>query len=136
MKGVLKMKKFVSILLTFVIILVFAACNSRTEKPFAVITAQDCYENAGYIELIAGAEKSDEYIFTAENSAAVDWSIYVFDQEFDEGFRFIAQAAAPVLVGDGEISVAAGQFVYVYCSENEFTADAPNGDAKLKVTMK
>ena len=122
--------------LLFAVVMVFTACNSAAEKSFAVIAAQDCYENAGYIEFIAGAEKSEEYIFTAENSDTVDWSIYVFDQEFDEGFRFIAQAAPPVLVGDGELSIAAGQFVYVYCSVNEFTADAPDGNAKLKVTVK
>ena len=74
--------------------------------------------------------------FTAENSEAVEWSVYVFDEAFDDGFRYISQAAEPVLVGDGTVSVEAGQFVYIYCSVNEFTADAPDENAKLNITQK
>ena len=130
------MKKFVAILLTFTMLLGFAACSVSEEKPFETIAAKDCYENAGYVELISGAENNAEYTFTAESSDTAEWSIYVFDQAFDEGFRFIAQAAQPALVGDGEISVKSGQFVYVYCSVNEFTADAPDANAKLNITVK
>ena len=41
-----------------------------------------------------------------------------------------------VLVGDGTVSVEAGQFVYIYCSVNEFTADAPDENAKHNITQK
>lgn len=103
---------------------------------YATIEATDCFSNAGYVEFISGAEKAAEYTFTAENSEAAKWCVYVLDEEFDDGFRFIAQAAQPALEGDGTISVAEGQYVYVYCSVNSFTADAADENAKLNITVK
>ena len=102
----------------------------------ATIEAKDCYGNAGYVEFVSGAEQATEYTFTAEDSDAVTWRVYVLDESFEEGFRYIAQAAEPVLEGDGTVSVAEGQFVYVYCSANEFTTDAADETAKLNVTVK
>ena len=103
--------------------------------PFATIEAKDRFYDAGYVEFIAGAEKTANYTFTAENSEGVTWRVYVFDEAFEDGYRYITQAAEPALEGDGTISVTEGQFVYVYCSVNEFTADAANETAKLNVTV-
>ena len=130
------MKKIVVFLLAFAMMMTFTACGTNKEQSFATLEAKNCYENAGYTELIAGAEKSAEYTFTAENSEITEWSVYVFDESFDDGFRYIAQAAEPVLVGNGKISVNEGQFVYVYCSTNEFTATVADENAKLNVTVK
>jgi hypothetical protein len=135
LNGGLEMKK-IFILLALSMVLSCAACGANEEEPFAVIEAKDCYRNAGYVEFILGAETSAEYTFTAENPEAVQWRIYVFDQAFDDGFRYIAQAAEPVLVGDGKVSVQAGQFVYIYCSANEFTVESPNTSAKLNINLK
>ena len=113
-----------------------ATVDTTVEAPVdAIIEAKDCYANAGYIEFVAGADRSAEYTFTAENSETAKWRVYVFDQEFEDGFRYITQAAEPVLEGDGTISVAEGQFIYVYCSVNEFTADAADEHAKLNVIV-
>ena len=128
------MKKIFVFLLAFAMVMAFAACGANEEETFATVNAKDCYGEAGYIEFISGAEKSAEYTFTAENSENVEWSVYVFDEAFDDGFRYISQAAEPALVGDGTIPVEAGQFVYIHCSVNEFTADAPDENAKLNVT--
>ena len=106
------------------------------EMPFAVIEAKDGFHDAGFVELIAGAEAAAAYTFTAENSEAVEWWVYVLDEAFDEGFRYIKQIAEPALVGDGTLSVEAGQYVYVYCSANEFTTGVVDENAKLKVTAK
>lgn len=144
------MKRFAVILLAFTMIMVLSACSkteeitttfipeetTAAEAPFTVIEAKDCYNNAGYVEFISGAERPAEYTFTAENSDTVKWRVYIFDEAFDEGFRYISQAAEPVLDGDGKVSVDEGQFVYVYCSVNEFTEDAPDEHAKLKVAVK
>ena len=143
------MKRFAVILLAFTMIMVLSACSEKEEittttmteattsnSTFTVIEAKDCYDNAGYIEFISGAERPAEYTFTAENSDTAKWSVYIFDEAFDEGFRYISQAADPVLDGDGKVSVDEGQFVYVYCSVNEFTEDAPDEHAKLKVAVK
>ena len=105
------------------------------EMPFAVIEAKDGFHDAGFVELIAGAEAAAAYTFTAENSEAVEWWVYVLDESFEEGFRYIKQVAEPVLVGDGTISVEAGQYVYVYCSANEFTTGEIVENAKLNITV-
>ena len=130
------MKKIVIFLLAFAMLTVFAACGANDEESFEAINAKDCFMEAGYIEYIAGAEKDCDITFAAENSEAVEWSVYVFDEAFADGFRYISQAAEPVLVGDGTVSVKAGQFVYVHCSVNEFTADSSDENAKLNVAVK
>ena len=129
------MKKIIVFFLTFVITAALVACGAEETKTIAVIEAKNCFYDAGYVEFVAGAEEAEEYTFTAENSEGVQWRVYVLDQVFDEGFRYIAQAAEPVLVGDGKISVEPGQFVYVYCSANEFTTGVADENAKLNVTV-
>ena len=65
------MKK-IFVLLVAVAMLMLAACGANEEKVFATVEAKDCFGNAGYIELIAGAEKSAVYNFTAVNSDEVE----------------------------------------------------------------
>ena len=130
------MKKVVVFLLAVLMVMALTACGGEEETLFATIEAKNCFWDAGYIEFIAGAETSAEYTFTAENSEAVQWQVYVLEDAFEEGFRYIGQAAQPVLVGDGTVQVNAGQFVYVYCSANELTAGVVDEHAKLTVTVK
>lgn len=127
------MKKVVAFLLAFATVTAFTACGANDEECFATVTAKDCYGEAGYIEFIAGNEESQELTFTAVDSKNVEWSVYVLDEAFDDGFRYISQSAEPALIGDGTVSVEEGQFVYIYCSVNEFTADAPDENAKLNI---
>ena len=129
------MRKIMAFLLALVMVSALAACGAE-EEIFAVIEAKNCFYDAGYVELIADAEEPAEYIFTAENSETLQWRVYVLDEAFEEGFRYIAQTAEPVLVGDGKIDLKPGQFVYVYCSANEFTTGVADETAKLKVTVK
>ena len=103
---------------------------------FTTVEAKDCFNNAGFVELIDGATDAAEFIFASEESDAVEWSVYVFDEAFEDGFRYIKQAAEPILVGDGTVSVEVGQYVYVYCSVNEFTADAADENARVNVLVK
>lgn len=141
------MKKLIAFLLSLTILATLVACKNSEETPlettqvneekvFAVIEAKNCFYNAGFIELVAGAVETCEYTFTAENSNEIVWSVYVFDKKFDDGFRYIKQATEPILVGDGKVLVNAGQFVYLYCSSNEFTTDVIDENAKLNVTVK
>ena len=129
------MKKIVVFLMTVTLMLMLVACGANKETTVTTIAAKDCYGNAGYTEFVAGAEQSAVYTFTAEQSEEVEWSIYVLDDAFDDGYRYIAQAAEPALVGDGTIPVDAGQYVYIYCSANEFTTDAADEKAKLNITV-
>ena len=140
------MKKILGIMLAFVMAVAITACGAGETKPtesippeekiVATIQAKDCFYNAGFVEFIAGAEETAEYTFKSENSDTVQWSVYILDEAFDDGFRYIKQVTEPVLVGDGIVSVAAGQYAYVYCSANEFTADTANETATLNVTTK
>ena len=127
------MKKIIIFLLAFAMVTAFAACGANEEKSFAVVTAKSCYENAGYKQFTSEAEEPCEITFEAVDSEGVEWSFYVLDGVFDDGLRYIAQSAEPVLVGDGTICVEAGQVVYIYCSVNEFTADEPDENAILKI---
>lgn len=136
------MKKIMAFLLALVMVAALAACGAKEEETFeareeifAVIEAKNCFYDAGFVELIAGAEAAGEYTFTAENSEAVQWWVYVLEEAFEDGFRYIKQVAEPVLVGDGKIDLEPGQFVYVYCSANEFTTGVVDENAKLKVTV-
>ena len=141
------MKRMIVFLLAAAMVLTLAACGAKEEKTqeteaaieetvFAILEAKNCFYDAGYVELIAGAEESGAYTFKAEDSEAVEWRVYILDQAFDEGFRYIAQVAEPVLVGDGTVSVDVGKFVYVNCSANEFTTGVVDESAKLRITVK
>ena len=141
------MKKVMVFLLVLVMVLALAACGVQEEKPaetavvseekhFATIEAKNCFYDAGFVEFIAGAEMAGTYSFTGENSEAVEWRVYILEEAFEEGYRYIKQVAEPVLIGDGTVTVAAGQFVYVYCSANEFTTGVVDENAKLNVTVK
>ena len=152
------MKKSFIILLAFVMIVSLVACGakenkvpetgdtyeeqateatvSEEEEIFTTIEAKDCFYNAGFVELIDGATDPAEFTFTSEDSDAVEWSVYIFDEKFEDGYRYIKQAAEPVLVGDGTITFDKGQYVYVYCSVNEFTADVADANARVNITVK
>ena len=130
------MKRFVIFLFLISLIITFTSCKTKEVEPFAIIEAKDCYQNAGYLEFISGAETFAEYTFTADNSETITWQVYVFAEILEDGVRYIPQVAEPVLVGDGTISVDVGQFVYIYCSANEFTSIVADENAKLCITVK
>lgn len=130
------MKRFTAFMLAVVMTAAMAACGATERTSFATIEAKDCFYDAGFVEFVAGAKESTEYAFLAENSEGVEWWVYVLDESFEEGFRYIKQVAEPVLIGDGMVSVDAGQFVYIYCSANEFTTGVINETAKLHVTIR
>ena len=129
------MKRILNFLILFSMIITFTSCKAKETEPFAIIKAQDFHQSAGYLEFISSAETFAEYTFTAENSETIEWQVYVFDEAFEDGFRYISQASEPVLVGDGTISVDKGQYVYIYCSANEFTSIVADENAKLYITV-
>ena len=141
------MRKAFILLLTFVMLTELNACGANENKPFettetegkklfAIIEAKDCFYDAGFVEIISWSEATVEFTFTAENSEGVEWWVYVLEEAFDDGLRYIKQVAEPVLMGDGTISVEEGQYVYVYCSANEFTTGVVDENAKLNIFVK
>ncbi len=128
-------KKVIATALTSIMVFTFAACNTEETKSFATVFAKDCFDSAGYIEFIAGAEEASDITFTAENSENAEWRVFVLDEAFKDGFRYISQAFERALIGGGTVSVEEGQFVYIYCSVNGFTADFPDENARLKISF-
>lgn len=126
------MKNIFAFVLVLIIAASFAACGTD-EKVYETIEAKDCFYGAGYTELVFGGEKASEYHFKAEDSEKVEWSVYVFDEKFDDGFKYISAASEPVLIGDGSVVIEPGQYAYIYCSVNEFTSESPDENAKLLI---
>ena len=94
-----------------------------------VITAKDGFDNAGVTELVCDADAT--YSFTASGNS-VDWKVYVLDEKFEDGARYLSQANEPALEGDGNVEIAEGKYIYVLCSENAFTADSAS-DAFISI---
>lgn len=150
------MKKIFALLLAAALLTCFAACG-KTETPEpestaaqseingaevntdiplliinsepSVVTAKDGFDNAGVSALICGA--SETYSFKA-SSDDVSWKVFVLDEEFTDGARYLPQAETPALEGDGELEISEGQYIYILCSESAFTTDTPS-DATLSI---
>ena len=96
------MRKIHIFLFVFAMITVLTACAANAENPlqtteltvaqvseatqtdeleiFATIEAKNCFNDAGFIELIAGTSEALEYTFTSENSDSVEWAVYILDE--------------------------------------------------------
>ena len=98
-----------------------------------VIKSEDSFEGAGFTCFIAGS--SCRYTVDMDtDDGAVEWSIYLLDDKFTDPERFIPQAHEPALTESGYLTVEKGQYVYVCCSVNTFTAGAPHEGAAVTFT--
>lgn len=106
---------------------------TSTDAPLTAvtITAADGFEAAGVSSIVC--EKTGTYSFTASGNTEVTWSVIVLDSEFEDGVRYLTQAHEPALEGDGTLEIKEGQYIYVICSNNAFTADEADADAALTV---
>lgn len=143
------MKKIILVIAVMGMIFSLSACSERyssdvketeqttvsetlqKEPEIIKITAEECFGSM-YYELIT--EKSGTYSFSAKFSSE-EWVIYIFDEEFKDGLRYISQASAPVLKGNGEIEITEGKYVYIYCPINAFTAEYPDEKAYLEISF-
>ena len=91
-----------------------------------VITAEDGFDNAGVTELLCDA--TETYSFTKSYDDTT-WKVYVLDEKFADGARYLSQAEEPALEGDGTLEIEEGKYIYILCSESAFTADAASGAA-------
>ena len=82
------------------------------------------FDNAGVTELICDA--TENYSFTASDKNT-NRKVYVLDEKFEDGARFLPQAKQPALEGDGTLKISEGQYIYILCGDSSFTADAPSG---------
>lgn len=144
------MKKIILVIAVMGMIFSLSACSERyssdvketeqttisetlqKEPEIIKITAEECFGSM-YYEFIT--EKSGTYSFSAKFSSE-EWVVYIFDEEFKDGWRYISQASAPVLKGDDEIEIAEGKYVYIYCPINAFTSEYPDEKAYLEISVK
>lgn len=93
-------------------------------------TGEDVFDTGFYGEQIEAS--GNLYFF--KNGNASEWQVYILDEEFTDALRYLPQANAPdftvpdktTLNEEGNyITVNEGQWLYIYCSENAYTADNP-----------
>lgn len=97
-------------------------------EPF-VITAKDGFDNFGVTELICDA--TETYSFTASDEDTT-WKVFVLDEKFADGARYLPQAAEPALDGNGTLKIEEGKYIYILCSESAFSGDTAS-DATLSI---
>ena len=145
LKGEMIMKKILAIVLCVVLavscLAVLSACGKQegetaeTERRMminsepVVITAKDGFDNAGVTELICDA--TETYSFTKSDDSTT-WKVFVLDEKFADGARYLAQAQAPALEGDGTLTIEEGKYIYILCSESAFTGDSAS-EATLSI---
>lgn len=105
---------------------------TEKEPEIIIVTAEECFDSM-YYELVT--EKSAEYSFSAKASEG-EWQVYIFDEKFKDGFRYISQAAEPSLIGDGTLTIDKGKYVYIYCPVNAFTAEKADEKSYLEISVK
>ena len=94
------------------------------------IGSEEFFESDGYQIVLANS--STKVTVTVDDAAKdVEFAVYVLDEKFSDSMRYISQSNEPVLNGAGSIDVKAGQYLYVYCSVNALTADAPLEGASI-----
>lgn len=64
--------------------------------------------------------------FAYTSNPDITLEIYVLDEEFQDGLRYIPQAYEPAAIDDAIISVDEGQWIYIYCSDNSYTTSEPS----------
>ena len=109
--------------------------NTETERRMiinsepVVITAKDGFDNAGVTELICDA--TETYSFTKSDDSTT-WKVFVLDERFTDGSRYLAQAYEPALEGDGTLTIEEGKYIYILCSESVFSGDSAS-EATLSI---
>lgn len=93
-----------------------------------IITSKDGFNNAGVTSFLCDATAT--YVF--KSNSDVDWDVFILDEKFEDGARYLSQAHTPMLEGDGVLNIEEGKYIYIKCEENAFTADAPS-DAQLEI---
>ncbi len=74
--------------------------------------------------LMLAAEKDGTVTARCNTDAeSAEGSVYGLDEPFEDAYRYLRQVYDPVLTGDGTFEVKNGQYVYLWCSVNAYTAD-------------
>ena len=101
--------------------------DSVLKEPYLIFAA-DLFEGYGFTHMLCS--ETGVYDFASINSDGITWQVFILDTEFNDAERFIPQAYPVALEGDGSLSIAEGQWIYIYCPCNSWTmTTAPEGCA-------
>ncbi|MGN1416053.1 MAG: hypothetical protein ACI4XF_04375 [Oscillospiraceae bacterium] len=67
-------------------------------------------------------EKDGSYTFRHSGNDDTPWNIYILNEEFTDGMRYLYSNYTPDGVTEFTADLKAGQFVYFICTENEWTS--------------
>ena len=70
----------------------------------------------------SGFEKDGSYTFKHSGNDDTPWNIYILDEEFTDGMRYLYSNYTPDGVTEFTAYLKAGQYVYFICTENEWTS--------------
>lgn len=105
----------------------------EAEESWLVIDSTDAYDAAYAFSV----PEDGSYAFAVSNAEAyaeVTWEVYVLEEAFEDGIRYLPQAYAPCLTESGTLTLTARSQVYCVCSVNGFTDDAlEEGSSQLLV---
>ncbi len=105
----------------------------KLEPATYTVRSEDCFKEGGFVSFLA--LKTTKLTVTVDSAyAEVGFEIYVLDDKFGDALRYIPQTYEPLLAESGELNVTAGQYVYIYCTVNSFTAAEPVEGATVTFT--
>lgn len=102
--------------------------NNKKSKKAIEITAEESFSNAGFTYYVC--EESGKYVFERKKQNPdenfIEWDVYLLENVFNDGNRYIPEAYEKNLVNDGELDIKEGEYIYIQCSVNDFTDIEPN----------
>lgn len=98
----------------------------RANSAGVEVDAAQVWEEGGWYSFQAERDA----VYTLSRDGEADWEVYVLNETFDDGLRYLPQAEEPAAVNEGTVDVKAGQMVYCQCSENSFTAEEAPEDGE------
>ncbi len=122
-----------------------SASANVTSSDIGVSTVQQdgatCEYNRFY-EFYADANADYTFSMIKESGKAVDnlkWYVYILDERYTGSLRYLYESGNPnltVALDDPQTaSVASGQYIYCFCSYNEYTAESGR-EAGAHLTVK
>lgn len=105
-----------------------------TEEPAEnrIILATDC-DSYGYYNLVCEKSGTYRFLHVQGDESDTQWQVYILDEEFNDAERYIPHAYEAALTEEGELDIAEGQYIYVYCSANEWTAVDPVESDRMEI---
>lgn len=91
--------------------------NSETESEKTPLATYDNNLETYLFEVT----EDGSYTFSHSGNDEVPWNVYVLDEEFTDGIRYLYSNYEPSGVTEYTADLKSGQYVYLICTENEWT---------------